>query len=330
MASNPKRGRAHASIVTLTLNPSIDLFCETDRVQPTHKMRTYGEHMDAGGGGVNVARVIRELGGDVLAICFAGGATGGLLGELLAREDIPYFHVPIANPTRINHVVRERQTGEEYRFVLNGPEVSSSEKAALLRAVHAIDFEYFVASGSLPPSCPADLLIAIAEISRARGAHFVLDSSGDGLEKTLEAGGVFLVKPSIGELEKLVGRPLPTEEEQHVAAMKLIKDGHAEFVAVTLGGDGAFLASKKGVQRLAPPPVQAISTVGAGDSFLAGLVLSLAHGDSELDALAHGIASGTAAVLERGTSLCRAEDVDRLYGILANELGDATKVAVKA
>ena len=316
MPFDTKKGRTHARILTVTLNPAIDLFCETDVVRPTHKLRTYGEHMDPGGGGINVARVIRELGGDVRALFLAGGPTGQLLQDLLRQEEIPAIAVPVAGATRINHVVRERQSGEEFRFVLNGPTITAAERAALFDVVAAEPFDYLVASGSLPAGVPVDDQIALGRLCRERGARFVLDCSGEGLRQTLAAGGVYLVKPSIGELETLVGRPLPEAADQDRAALEIVRKGQAEFVAATLGADGALLASAHGVIRLAPPPIEARSAVGAGDSFLAGLVLSLAHGDTEADALAHGIAAGSAAVLEHGTRLCRAEDVDRLYRLL--------------
>ena len=300
------------TIVTLTLNPSVDGAAEAEVVRPIHKIRTSDERYDPGGGGINVARVVQELGGTTLAVYLAGGATGGVLDDLLDAAAIPRRRVPIQDHTRISHAIYERSSGQEYRFVPAGPLVQESEWEAFLAMLEDLDCDYLVASGSLPRGVPDDLYAAIADLARRKGARLVLDTSGSALRAGL-ARGVHLVKPSLGELETLVDRKLIDRASQEEAARELVGSGAAELVALTLGRDGALLATSQGALRLAAPDVVARSAVGAGDSFVAAMTLGLAQGRQPEDAFAYGMAAGAAAVLSAGTGLCRREDVERLY-----------------
>lgn len=306
------------AIVTLTLNPAIDGAAQAEVVRPIHKIRTSNERYDPGGGGINVARVIRELGGMPLALYLAGGATGGVLDELLDSAAVARRRVPIRDHTRISHAVYERSSGLEYRFVPEGPEVREPEWRALLETLEEIDCDYLVASGSLPRGIPEDFYATVAGIAERKGAKLVLDTSGRALRAGLKQG-VHLVKPSLGELEAALGRKLPDPAPQTAAARELVSSGAADLVALTLGRDGALLATNRDTLRLAAPDVVVKSAVGAGDSFLAAMTLGLAQGRSAEDAFVYGMAAGAAAVLSAGTGLCRREDVERLYGELKTQ-----------
>jgi 6-phosphofructokinase 2 len=305
-------------IVTLTLNPTIDSASEAERVRPTHKTRTWNERYYPGGGGINVARVIAALGGAAFPVYLAGGPTGALLADLLRAEDFVSAVVPVAGNTRISHAVFERSTGFEYRFVAEGPEVTRAEWLRCLTAVHGLDFDWLVASGSLPRGMPVEAYAELAEIAAARGAHFVLDTSGPALAAAVAAGGIHLLKPSVGELAGLVGRPLETLAEQEAAAREVVAGG-VGIVALTMGHHGALLADAGGTLLLRPPAVEAKSTTGAGDSFLAAMVHALAGGRPVADAFRRGVAAGTAAVLTPGTELCDPADVSRLEAALLAE-----------
>lgn len=307
------------TIVTLTLNPSIDGSAEADLVRPVHKIRTSDERYDPGGGGINVARVIRELGGPALAMYLAGGATGSVLDDLLETALIAHRRIPIEDHTRISHAVFERSSGEEYRFVPAGPLVMEWEWRAILEALEDIDCEYLVASGSLPRAVPDDFYETVAALAHRKGIRLVLDTSGSALRAGL-VRGVHLVKPSIGELEALVGRRLADSAAQEAAARELIDAGSAEMVALTLGRDGALLVTAQAALRQPALDVVAKSAVGAGDSFVAAMTLALAQGRDEQDAFEYGMAAGAAAVLSPGTGLCRREDVERLYGELTRQI----------
>ena len=299
-------------IVTLTLNPAIDSSCQADEVGPVHKIRTFEERYDPGGGGVNVARVIRELGGEAIAVYLAGGLTGQAFTHMIDAIGLQHRAIPIHGYTRVSHTVYERSSGQEYRFVPQGPEIHEDEWQACLRELESLEFDYLVASGSLPKGVPDDFYASVAHMVRERSARFVLDTSGAALRRALEAG-VYLVKPNLRELESVVGRSLREPAEQEEGARQLVARGHAEIVTVSLGADGALLATRAGCRRLRAPKVKPRSAVGAGDSFVGAMTLGLAQGRTPEDAFALAVATGTATVLTMGTELCRREDVLRIY-----------------
>ena len=300
-------------IVTLTPNPAIDGASEAETVRPIHKVRTTNERYDPGGGGINVARVVQELGGETLAVYMAGGATGAVLDDLLDRRNLRRRRVPIADHTRISHSVFERSRGLEYRFVPEGPLVTEAEWRACLVAVEDLNADYLVLSGSLPRGVPDDFYCRVAQVAVRAGAKVVLDTSGEALRATLGAGGIELVKPSLGEFRKLIGSSLESAAAQDAAALEIVRSGCVRLLAVTMGGEGALLATRDGVLRLKPPDVTVRSAVGAGDSFVGAMTCALARGWAPDDAFAYGVAAGTAATLRPGTQLCSKPDVERLY-----------------
>ncbi len=312
-------------IVTVTLNPSIDGASEADKVMPTHKIRTSHERYDPGGGGINVARVVRELGGQALALHTAGGDTGSVLAALLDRFGIPRRAIPIRDHTRISHVVYERASGLEYRFVPEGPALDVAECEAVMSALAGIPFDMLVISGSLPRGAEPELYCRMIDLAAAKDARVVLDTSGPALAQTLAHGGTFLVKPSLGEFEALTGRTLVGIHDIGEAARAFVLSGAAELVAVTMGHEGALLASRNGVVHRRAPDVPVRSAVGAGDSFVAGMTHGLVSGLTPRDAFLLGMAAGTAAVLTPGTEMCKRPDVERLYARLtADEVPSAT------
>ena len=303
-------------VATLTLNPAIDSACETERVQPTHKIRTSGERYDPGGGGINVARVLARLGERVEVIYLAGGVTGALLDDLLGERGIDRHRIDIHDHTRMSLTVYERASGQEFRFVPEGPLVSDSEWQAALDHCAAQQGEWLVASGSLPRGVPDDFLARLAQGTAARGARLVVDTSGPALAAALAAGGLFLIKPSQGEFEALVGRRLSGPAELGEAALAMVKAGQAEHIAITLGHEGAVLAHAGGVIHRPGLPVTVKSATGAGDSFVAGMVHGFLRGEDAAGAFRWGMAAGTAAVLNPGTDLAHPDDVARLHAQL--------------
>ncbi len=306
-------------ILTLTLNPALDISTSTEQVVGAHKLRCSTSRVDPGGGGVNVSRVIQRLGGRSIAVYTAGGPVGEAYRRLIEAERIPSVVVPVQGSTRENFTVDETSTGKQYRFVLEGPELTEDEwRACLDLVIQAVPpGGYVVASGSLPPGVPDDFYARVVRLAQEGGARCIVDTSGPALRGAL-AEGVFLVKPSRRELEEYVGEELNSPESQVEAASTLIARGSAEYVALTLGEAGAVLASTSGVVRLGVPTVKVVSTVGAGDSFLAAFVLRLAQGRSAEEAFKAAVAAGSAAVMTPATELCCRGDVERLEaGLLA-------------
>lgn len=299
-------------ITTLTLNPAIDGAAGVGHVQHTVKLRTHGQRFDPGGGGINVARVIARLGGDVQAIYLAGGITGPMLDGLVARAGVPHRRLPIAGDTRISLVMREDASGHEYRFVPEGPEVTVVEAEAALAAVAALDCEWLVLSGSLPRGLDAGFMARIVKTAVARGQQVVLDTSGPALAACVAVGGILFAKPSLEEMEQLAGAPLRDAGALEAAAKAIIANGGAQMLAVTLGGDGGLLVTRDGALRLPALPVPHASAVGAGDSFTAAMTWALAGGRDVQTAFRLGMAAGAAAVMTPGTDLAHAADIVQL------------------
>ena len=292
-------------IITLTLNPALDLAAEADDVVPTHKIRMHHEHADPGGGGVNVARVLQELGGDVIAIVATGGATGRVFEEMLDEARVRRRSVPVTGQTRVSLNVQDLKRGLEYRFVPQGPTLTFAEFEACLAAVDMEPGEWLIASGSLPHGVPDDAYAKVARIAARKGQRFVVDTSGAALAVALAQGGC--------ELEHLVGRELKDPAEQNKEAMALVRRGAARMVAVTLGADGALLATEGGVLRVPAMDEAMHTSVGAGDAFLAAATLALACGGSPANALDWGTAAGAAAIACAGTARLRRADVEARY-----------------
>ncbi|WP_126173209.1 1-phosphofructokinase family hexose kinase [Altericroceibacterium xinjiangense] len=300
-------------IATLTMNPTIDVAYEVERIVPTHKNRTDSEHYDPGGGGINVARVFGRLGGIAECYYLAGGPAGVLLDSLLNLRCFERHPIRISGSTRINANIIEHTTGLEYRFVPPGPTVTAEECETCLAALRQLDCEYLVLSGSLPPGTPRDFYATITRMVAEQGIRTVLDSSREPLREGLAGGGIYLVKPSQGELSALAGRELRDHADIRDAARAIIKAGQAEIVAVTMGDEGGMLVSASDSFFLPAIRVEAKSATGAGDSFLAAMLYRLASGDAPREAFRYGMAAGSAAVLSPGTDLCQPADIERLY-----------------
>ncbi|MBB5462397.1 1-phosphofructokinase family hexose kinase [Paraburkholderia sp. Cpub6] len=308
-----------AEILTVTLNPAVDVATSVEVLEPTRKLRCAAARRDPGGGGINVARVLQRLGGDCLALYLAGGPTGRVLQDLLAAEQAASVCLRIEGETRENFSVFETSTGREFRFVLPGPTVTEREWQSCTDYIDALDSSprYLVLSGSLPPGAPIDIYARIARCARARGMRVVLDTSGPSLAAALEAG-VFLVKPSLNELRGLTGMPLVEEREWCEAARRIVRDGRASIVALTLGDQGALVVTGDRTLRAPALPVQVSSSIGAGDSFVAAMVWALNHDSSLEVAFRYALAAASATLLVAGTGLCERADVERFYLALAD------------
>jgi 6-phosphofructokinase 2 len=307
-------------VATITMNPAIDLSSSVDRVEPARKLRCHSQSRDPGGGGVNVARVVHRLGGAVLAFYPAGGLTGEMLKQLVRQEGVESCVTPIQGETREDVTILDEHTGEQYRFVLPGPRLHGQEWLACLDALAKMNEKPAVvcASGSLPPGAPEDFYCRVGEIAAGFGARFVLDASGAPLRAAMDAH-LHLIKPNLNELRDLVGGALETEAAQVSACRTLLERRRIDAVALTLADRGALLVTAQGAWRARPLPVQALSAVGAGDSFLGGMVWATAAGKPLVEAFRFGAAAGAAAVLAPGTELAHAMDIRRLAPSVAIE-----------
>ena len=300
-------------IVTLCMNPALDITTSTEVVRATDKLRCAAARYDPGGGGINVAHVAQVLGAAATAVFPAGGPAGELVDKLLVAEGLTTHRITIGGSTRESFTIDELSTERQYRFVLPGPELTLSEQTDCLLQLRraAASAAIVVASGTLPPGVPEDFYQQVATVCADLGAMFLLDSSGGGL--THVNSGVFLIKPSLRELREAVGRALTTDTEQLKAAREIIERGAAQYVLVSRGADGALLASRDGGQLFAPVPVPPGSGVGAGDAMVAGVAVGLTRGWPLTKAVRLGIAAGAAMLLTPGTAPCTREDTERLF-----------------
>lgn len=302
-------------IVTLCMNPALDITTATPTVGHTEKLRCTTPRYDPGGGGINVAHVAQVLGAPATAVFPAGGPAGEVVHNMMAAEGLALHRVRIGGSTRESFTVNEQSTGRQYRFVLPGPQLTVAEQTECLLQLRraAAGAQIVVASGSLPPGVPDDFYQQVSDICAELGVTYLLDTSGGGLRRA--GSGVFLLKPSVRELRECVDRALATEGEQVAAAQDIIARGTARHILVSVGARGALLVSADGAQRFAAVPVPpGGSGVGAGDAMVAGVAVGLIRGWPLERAVRLGVAAGSATLLTPGTAPCTRADTERLFG----------------
>ena len=302
-------------IITVTFNPCVDKTTSIPVLMPEKKLRCTPPTFEPGGGGLNVARAIKKLGGEALAVYPAGGYSGKFLKELMMRENVESNIVETRSHTRENLIVLDNSTNQQYRFGMPGSKLLEEEWEQVLKIIGQSDADFIIASGSLPPGVPVDIFGRLASIAKNKNAKMIVDTSGEALKKAVEEG-VYLFKPNLGELSSLIGKEEVAHEVVDDIAKQVIGTGNCEAIVVSMGAAGARLITKTESVQVIPPVVKRLSTVGAGDSMVAGMVLSISKGKGLKEALQYGVAAGTAATLNPGTELCKLEDVERLFKII--------------
>lgn len=301
-------------ITTLTMNPCVDLSAVIDRVEPIKKLRCSKSRWDPGGGGVNVARAIHIFGGEAAAYYTCGGVTGDMLQKMLQEQEIENHPLKVMAVTRESFAVQESETGDQYRFVMAGDQLQEKEWQHCLEVMMSQkpQPDFLVASGSLPQGVPADFYARLAAGLDKAKTRFIVDTSGEPLQAVLEAG-VYMIKPNLRELQEVSGRSLEDESEQEKFCRELVEKGRSEVIILSLGRKGAMLTDKDKQISLKAMDIDVDSPIGAGDSFVAGVVYSLARGLDHEKAFYYGMAAGTAALVTPGTELCRKEDTEKFY-----------------
>ncbi|NRT14267.1 6-phosphofructokinase 2 [Flavobacterium sp. 28A] len=302
----------HYKITTVTVNPALDKSTHLRGLVPEQKIRCDAPRYDAGGGGINVSKAIARLNGESLALFTAGGPTGEMMKELLIKEAINIDPIPVQNWTRESFVAVDDNTNSQYRFGFPGAALSESEKETILEKIAALSTDFLVLSGSLNDGLSTDFYKQIAEHAKNSNIKVIVDTSGESLKKVLETS-VYLIKPNVGELAKLVGVDRLEMEEVNQAAKKIIAQGSAEIIVVSLGPQGAALVTKDSYDYVPAPHVAKKSTVGAGDSMVGGMVWALSQNKSLQEVLRWGVACGSAATMNEGTQLFKVEDANRLF-----------------
>lgn len=300
-------------IATLTINPALDKSTDAERLIPEKKIRCTNLKTEAGGGGINVSKAIHELGGESIAIFPAGGVNGKVLLHLLDELNVTHQGIEVLGNTRENFAVEETSTNKQFRFVMPGDALLKSEADKILDHIKNLqNISYLICSGSLPANLPPAFVSEIAEIALSKKIKCIVDTSGAPLKAALNTG-VYLLKPNLTELCFLAGKEHLDYDEIEETALEMVHNGSCELMIVSMGSSGAMLVSKEMIKTFAAPVVKKVSTVGAGDSMVAGITWMLQKKETIENAVRFGIACGSAATINKGSRLFRKEDAMRFY-----------------
>ncbi|TAE82988.1 MAG: 1-phosphofructokinase family hexose kinase [Bacteroidetes bacterium] len=299
-------------IVTITFSPSMDKSVSVKQLLPETKMKCFDEATYPGGGGINVARVLTRFGCDVTALFPANLFNVPFFKKTLGAENVLFVVIPTVNETRESIAVFDEQSQKQYRLVMPGNTLSPTEWSNCLRAIKKLkEVNFIVVSGSLPKHAPPAIFSQLSKIAMAKKAKLVIDTSGKSLKKAIEVP-LFLIKPNLEEFGILIGNKGLKRAALKKQAQLFLNKYPCEFLVVSLGSKGAMLFNKEHTFSITPPTVKVKSTVGAGDSMLAGMLYALQKGLDMKECLKTGIAFGTATTLKAGTSLCTKADVAKL------------------
>lgn len=303
-----------SKILTITINPAVDCSTIIEKLIPEQKLQCAQPKYEPGGGGINVSRGLKRLGSASTALFPKGGFTGDLLISLLNEKKISYEPIDIRSETRQNFIVVESSSNQQFRFGMPGTKISPQETQLILTAIEKLSgkMDYIVASGSLPPGINSDFYAKISRIAKKTGNRFIADTSGEALSQVAEEGA-YLLKPNLRELSLISEKETLDNTLIDEAARALIDKGKCEVIVVSMGAQGAYLVTNTIAEQVQAPTVRKLSTVGAGDSMVAGMVHSLSNGKSLQEMVRMGIACGTAATMNPGTELFKMDDAEKLY-----------------
>jgi 6-phosphofructokinase 2 len=304
-------------ITTLTLNPALDKSAQVDQFVPEQKLKCHSIQYQAGGGGVNISRVLHTLQVKNKCIFTSGGDTGLYLKNLLVKENIDLKTIAVNSWTRENLSIVDTKTELQYRFGMPGNDLNTSDieliKTELTKEVK--DNSILVLSGSLSEKTPSNLYATLLKMLAGKNVKVVIDTSGQALIETLKEN-VYLVKPNQRELAQLAGKEFLSKNEQEDFAMELINSKKAKLVVVSMGARGAFLASSEGIFYKSAPSVKVKSTIGAGDSMVAGMVYAIQQGLSSEEILKWGVVCGVATTMTEGTNLASQENINKVLELI--------------
>jgi 6-phosphofructokinase 2 len=304
-------------IITLTVNPALDKSAKVDGLIPTQKLKCHSIDYQPGGGGINISRMLKRLGTETVCIVPSGGDNGKYLTDLLIKETIQPEIIPIKAWTRENLSVVDTQSDLQYRFGMPGNELSETElnaiKNLLLKKVDSEDV--LVLSGSLAENMPTDYYAQLIKLFSDKNVKIVIDTSGPALKEALKEN-IFLMKPNQRELAQLAGKEFLYTAEQEAVAIELINAKKAQYVVVSLGARGAFLACNEGIFYKSTPSVKVKSTIGAGDSMVAGLIYGIQNNFPPEKILKWGVACGVATTMSEGTTLGSKENIDTVLKLM--------------
>ncbi len=314
-------------ILTITFNPSVDKSTEVEKFVSEQKMNCSTPKYEPGGGGINVARSIKKLGGEATALYLSGGYNGKVLSSLLKTEIINTIEIQIKNSTRENFIAFDLSNNLQYRFGMPGPYVFEEELNNILYTINKIkQIDFLVISGSIPEGIPASIFGILSNICREKKSKLIIDTSGQALKGAL-VDGIYMLKLNMQELGTLLNNEGIAIKDLPLLAKPILEKNKIEVIVISLGALGALLITKNKSMHFIPPKVKVKSTVGAGDSMVGGIIYQLSKGSTLLDAVQYGVACGTSATMKIGTELCNKVQADKIYSqISIEEITDYTQL----
>ena len=299
-------------ITTVTLNPAIDKTISITKLTPNDANRVSMVEIDAGGKGINCSRMLKELGVETKAVTFLGGKTGDFLRMVLEKEGVPLEFVATGKATRTCIAVEDASDRPPTTFNESGGPIEHNELVALLEKAKDISRQssFMVFGGSVPVGINKDIYNVLIQIAVAGGAKAVLDADGEAFNEGLRAMP-FMIKPNREEAERILGQQFESKSDVARAALELAERG-IELVVISLGKQGAIACYEGIIYDVVPPTVKATSTIGSGDSMIAGLLYGLEKGMPIDEALRMGCAAGAATAMSSGTEIGTKSNVDKL------------------
>jgi 1-phosphofructokinase len=299
-------------ISTITLNPCLDKTIYVNKLACNDTNRIAKVEVDAGGKGINCSRMLKELGAETKALAFLGGQTGDYVRFVLEKHGIELVSVATAKPTRTNVCIEDLSGAPPTTLNERGGPVDHKELVELFEKAKdlARESSYVVIGGSVPLGVNPDVHKVLVQIAMAGGAKVVLDADGDVFGEGVKAKP-FMIKPNWEEAERLLDKTFESKSDVARAALALGESG-IELVIISLGKQGAVAYYEGAIYDAVSPEVEVKSTIGSGDSLIAGVICGLEKGLGIEKALSLGCAAGAATALSDGTDIGKKEDVDRL------------------
>lgn len=299
-------------ILSVTLNPCVDRVLFVDELKVGDTNRVIRTETDAGGKGVNLSRVVAELGGTTVATGFLGGGPGAYVRKVLELQGVCHDFIEIGLPTRMNFSIEQKAGTPPTTLNDKGPQITEQEWASLLEHVrrYARQARWMALGGSLPPGVPPDAFAVLTKIGKDEGAKVLLDADGEPMKLGLQAGPA-MIKPNAKEASRLLDRPVESTDEAVAAARELLGTG-LEIVILSRGAEGAVLAAGQEIWIGHTPKVTVKSTIGSGDSMLGGFLYALLAGKDPGESLALGLAAGAATAETDGSEIARKPVIERL------------------
>lgn len=304
-------------VLTLTVNPALDKSAKVDGLVADQKLKCHSIDYQAGGGGINISRLLTRLEVETECVFTSGGDTGAYLQQLLHNEHVSSSPIPVEGFTRENLSVVDTKTNLQYRFGMPGKPILDSELQLIKSTINTKieDNDVLALSGSLAPNMPTDYYARLIASINNKTVKIIADTSGQALINLIEQP-LYLIKPNQKELAYLAGKDFLSTKEQEAFAMHLVTTKRIEYVAVSMGSRGAFLASKNGIIYQSTPSVPVKSTIGAGDSMVAGLIYGIRHQYAPEKMLKYGVACGVATTMSEGTNLGSADTIKQALELL--------------